>query len=274
MHAMCAMPDPNAIPGAILRCNACGMWFKGASSEAIEQAYDQQYAKEAASSSYMGGAVTHTFLRSTLTKIHYRTGASRPVLLDIGCGTGSMLEEARALGYLSEGIELSHDLADIARKKGFMVREQNAMDLDDAEKYDVVTAMDIIEHLPRPLALLRAAHRSLKPGGELVVYTPNHRGAVVLLAKGLASMGVDFAFRNIFGGNHVCFFDDRTLADALKSTGFTIRRMWKFPYDPRRPGMKVSPINLAVIRTIEELGRPFGAVFRMVAFARKVPCTN
>jgi hypothetical protein len=85
----------------------------------------------------------------------------------------------------------------------------------------------------------------------------------------LAKVGVDFAFRNVFGGNHVCFFDNSTLAAALSSAGFKVRSIWKFPYDPRRPGMRISLANLVIIRVVEELGRPFGAVFRMIAFARK-----
>jgi len=264
------MASPLAVPGAILQCKECGMWFKAISAlNSIEQAYDQQYGEDAALSPYMHSTATHAFLRRVLKQAKPQTGSTQPMLLDIGCGTGTMLEEAQTLGYVPEGIELCHDLAAIARKKGFSVRQGNAMGLNETEKYDVVTAMDIIEHISSPLTLLRAIHQSLKPGGELVVYTPNHRGAVVILAKILATVGVDFAFRNIFGGNHVCFFDDYTLTAALRAADFQIRGMWKFPYDPRRPGMRVSLANLAIIRAVEELGRPFGAVFRMIVFARK-----
>jgi len=246
------------------------MWFKAISSlDSIKQAYDQEYSENAALSPYMNSTATHSFLRKMLKQVTYQTGSTQPILLDIGCGTGTMLEEAQALGYTPEGIELCRGLADIAHKKGFSVHHGNAMDLNETEKYDVVTAMDIIEHIPSPLTLLRAVHQSLKPGGELVIYTPNHRGAVVILAKMLVRVGVDFAFRNIFGSNHVCFFDDCTLAAALNSAGFKVRSMWKFPYDPRRPGMRMSLANLVIIRAVEELGRPFGAVFRMIAFARK-----
>jgi 2-polyprenyl-6-hydroxyphenyl methylase / 3-demethylubiquinone-9 3-methyltransferase len=153
------------------------------------------------------------------------------------------------LGYEAEGIELCSELAEITRVKNFNVRSAPDMELDDPEKYDVVTAKDIIEHIPDPLALLRAAHRSLKSGLELIVYTPNHRAAVVTLAKLLAAGGLDFAFRNVFGGNHVYFLDDRTLMKSLRSTGFHVRDMWTFPYDARRPGMEVSPLYLRGLRS-------------------------
>ena len=43
--------------------------------------------------------------------------------------------------------------------------------------------LDVIEHVTEPLKLLATARRLLKPGGRLVVYTPNHRGAIVVLAR-------------------------------------------------------------------------------------------
>jgi 2-polyprenyl-3-methyl-5-hydroxy-6-metoxy-1,4-benzoquinol methylase len=217
----------------------------------------------------MNSPSTRSFFSAALNRVRLPNGAAPPRLLDIGCGSGTMLEEARALGYECEGIELCDHLAEVARQKGFLVHTRDAAELDVQERYDIVTAMDIIEHLPSPLDLLRAVHRSLKPGGEVVVYTPNHRGAVVVLAKLLAALGSDYAFRNIFGGNHLCFFDDRTLPAALQATGFRVRKLWRFPYDPRRPGMPVSLASLCVVRAVEELGRPFGAVFRMVAYAQK-----
>src|SRR5207248_700328 len=102
-----------------------------------------------------------------------------------------------------------------ARAKGLKVRQASAENLDDVETFDVITMLDIIEHLPDPLRVLQAAHRALKPGGELVVYTPNHRAAVVGLAKTLHAMGIRSPVREIFGRNHICFFDDRSLAIAL-----------------------------------------------------------
>lgn len=270
VHAMCTIDSPIAVPGAILRCRTCGMWFKAASLDSIEQAYSPPYAENASLAHYMNSTMAHAFFHKVLKRVNCQTGSAHPVLLDIGCGTGTMLEEAQALGYAPEGIEICHGLADVARKKGFLIHHGNAMELDEIEKYDVVTAMDIIEHIMSPLTLLRVVNQSLKPGGELVVYTPNHRSAIVFLARALARGGVDFAFRNIFGDNHVCFFDDHTLTTALVSTGFEVRTMRKFPYDPQRPGMRISPAKLCIIRAVEELGRPFGAVFRMIAFAQKV----
>jgi 2-polyprenyl-3-methyl-5-hydroxy-6-metoxy-1,4-benzoquinol methylase len=246
------------------------MLYKGIiSPESIENAYEGEYASTAKSETYMSSDVTRRFFRKVLKQINSERISYRPKLLDIGTGMGTLLEEAQSLGYDPEGIELCPELADIARQKGLKVHHMNAMCLNEPEKYDVITMMDIIEHIPHPVALLRVLHRNLKPGGKLVVYTPNHRGAIVILAKLMAKIGMNFAIHEIFGGNHVCFFDDHTLPAALHSVGFKMRYLWKFPYDPNRPGQKVSLVNLAIVTAVEWLGRPFGLVFRMVAYAQK-----
>src|SRR5262249_19284230 len=108
----------------------------------------------------------------------------------------------------------------------------------------------------------------LSPNGELVVFTPNHRAAVVLLARALYGLGLKFAVREIFGSNHVGFFDDRTLSAALQRAGFVTRKLDLFPYDPSRPGQYVSPVSLAAVTVVERLGQPFGRMFRMLAYAQ------
>ncbi|MFQ5654511.1 MAG: class I SAM-dependent methyltransferase [Planctomycetota bacterium] len=262
--------DATCVPGWIVRCGGCGMWFKrvtGLDSPAL--AYGDEFAGAVESSAYMDGAAARGFFRRALQGIEPETGTVRPRLLDIGSGTGTLLEEAAGLGYRAEGIELSERLAERAREKGLQVRCLAGEELDATEEYDVVTMMDLIEHVTDPLELLRRAFRSLKPGGELVVYTPNHGAAVVLLARLLARARLDLAIREIFGRNHVCFFDAQTLVSALNRAEFELRRMWRFPYDPRRPGGEISLASLALVSAVEWMGRPFGRVFRMVAFARR-----
>lgn len=267
---MCKMDSPLAIPGPILRCSDCGMLYKGILSlESMENAYEGEYASTAKSGTYMSSDVTRHFFRKVLKWINYERSSYRPKLLDIGTGMGTLLEEAQSLGYDPEGIDLCPELVDSARQKGLKVHHMNAMCINEPEKYDVITMMDIIEHIPNPVALLRVLHRNLKPGGKLVVYTPNHRGAVVILARLMEKIGIDFAIHEIFGGNHVCFFDDRTLPAALHSVGFKMLSLWKFPYDPKRPGQEISLANLAIVTAVEWLGRPFGMVFRMMAYAQK-----
>jgi len=267
---MSSFSTPHGIPGRIVSCARCKMWFKvPATDEPIDVVYGEEYAADAEIEAYMVGDSARAFFRDVLKGVRLPQRPERPRLLDIGTGRGALLDEAREQGFEAQGVELYEPLARPARERGFRVESKRAEDLAEREDFDVVTMMDFIEHVPDPLSVLEAAHRALKPGGELVVYTPNHRAAVVLLARLMHSLGIKFAAREIFGGHHLCFFDDRTLAKALDRASFETRRVRLFPYNPSRPGQAMSSISLLAVALVEQLGRVSRRMFRMVAYARK-----
>lgn len=156
-----------------------------------------------------------------------------------------------------------------AGTRGLNVTLGAAEDLDREDTFDVITMMDFIEHVSDPLRVLRNAHRALIRGGELIVYTPNHRAAVVVAAKLLDRLGMHQPAREIFGRNHVCFFDDRSLPLVLARAGFALRHQEQLAYDPSRPGQDISRFNLAAMMLIEQLGKPLHRLFRLLAYARK-----
>jgi 2-polyprenyl-3-methyl-5-hydroxy-6-metoxy-1,4-benzoquinol methylase len=246
------------------------MWFKIlANHEQLSKAYTGQYGQEDAEEGYFLGESARELFRNILGEIEMPSAASTPRLLDIGAGQGAFLEEAQKLGYEAEGVDLSEANVQKARARGLQVKYGSAEKLNYDRVFDVVTMLDIIEHVPDPLHLLAIAYHALKPQGELVVYTPNHRGAVVMLARFLQVLGISSPVYEIFGGNHVCFFDDRSLALAIKKAGFVERKTQLFPYDPRRPGQYISPVNLAAVTAVEWLGKPFNRVFRLLTYARR-----
>jgi 2-polyprenyl-3-methyl-5-hydroxy-6-metoxy-1,4-benzoquinol methylase len=269
MFDLRAVSKALSVPGIVARCRRCPMWFKIITDPArLDQAYGDDYATVDGADQYLAGEAARELFRKTLSEIRVTNGAARR-LLDIGAGQGVLLEEARRIGYEAEGIDVCEALVRKAQARGLSVACMRAEDLDARECFDVVTMTDVIEHVPAPRRLLASAHRALKPGGRLIVYTPNHRGAVVTLGTVLHRIGARFAVREIFGGNHVCFFDDRSLPLALDREGFQVNAVRLFPYDPSRPGGAVSPVSLAVVTAVEWLGRPFNRMFRMLAFATK-----
>src|SRR5262249_26617361 len=262
--------SPEDVPGRVARCLTCPMWFKLLTDpNGIPKAYPGEYGGDALAEEYLLGRAARAVFQEALANVESRGNGTRLRLLDIGAAQGALLEEAARLGFDAEGVDHCEDNVQRACAKGLKVKHLSVEDLDDESAFDVITMMDIIEHLPNPVDVLKRVARALKPGGELVVYTPNHRAAVVLLARGLHACGIRFPVREIFGRNHICFFDDQSLPRALTSTGFTLRALRQFPYDPSRPGQPISPVNLAAIALAERLGRPFGRVFRMLAYAKK-----
>jgi ubiquinone/menaquinone biosynthesis C-methylase UbiE len=97
-------------------------------------------------------------------------------ILDVGCGTGLMLQEMQTYGTV-EGVELSDEALEYCRRRGCRnVRKASAMELPFADaSFDVLTAVDILEHMDDDHRALREWARVLKPGGRLFVFVPAHR---------------------------------------------------------------------------------------------------
>jgi SAM-dependent methyltransferase len=96
-------------------------------------------------------------------------------LLDVGCGNGALLKNFAQLGWDIHGIEADPTAATLARNGlGLDVQTGSIESGCFADEYfDVITMSHVIEHLPAPTATLAECYRTLRPGGHLVVVTPN-----------------------------------------------------------------------------------------------------
>jgi len=95
-------------------------------------------------------------------------------LLDVGCGDGAYLEYMQSLGWDVEGVDFDPGAVAAARARGVPVKTGDLAQQDYGEDmFDVITLNHVIEHVPRPRDLLRECRRVLKPGGRLIVVTPN-----------------------------------------------------------------------------------------------------
>lgn len=103
-------------------------------------------------------------------------------VLDVGCGTGFLLERLAERGYSGVGIDLSPEsvehatrrLAEIGADDRLSARVGSAYEPPDGP-FDLICLTDVLEHLEDPRACLRALRERLAPGGLLVVSTPNRR---------------------------------------------------------------------------------------------------
>src|SRR5882762_5831562 len=99
-------------------------------------------------------------------------------LLDIGCGTGNLLAEARDAGYDVTGIELDRNAARFAKEQ---VGLQNILPLSisefaeqhKGERFDVVTFFEVLEHQAAPVEFLQKVKACVKPGGVIALSVPN-----------------------------------------------------------------------------------------------------
>jgi SAM-dependent methyltransferase len=112
-------------------------------------------------------------IRSFVEEICRSMKESRPRILDVGCGTGANLELLREFGE-AEGVDVSHDALAFCRARGLEdVRHGAAEKLPYEDgAFDLVTALDVVEHLDDDVAGLREMRRVLRPGGRALLFVP------------------------------------------------------------------------------------------------------
>jgi len=140
-------------------------------------------------------------------------------LLDIGAGTGMLVGAAANLGFGACGIEPSHALVDAALRHNRVKLLQGTFPHPQLEgqTFDVITLIDVIEHVNAPVELLRACASALNPGGIAVVVTPDVRS---LAARVLGKRWWHFRIA------HVGYFSAKSLEAAVRRAG--LRPLRKF----------------------------------------------
>jgi 2-polyprenyl-3-methyl-5-hydroxy-6-metoxy-1,4-benzoquinol methylase len=162
----------------VAQCQDCGLCYTSPrpSENCIGQFYAEGYAPHARANDYRPRK------RRRLWRWKRRHDAleNRPIhglgrLLDFGCGNGSFLERMRVRGWIVTGIDASAELVQQLRtQRGLSVVAGSLPHPELGEgDFDVITMRHSLEHVHRPLEVLRAAYRLLAPGGQLIVSAPN-----------------------------------------------------------------------------------------------------
>jgi 2-polyprenyl-3-methyl-5-hydroxy-6-metoxy-1,4-benzoquinol methylase len=148
-------------------------------------------------------------------------------LLDIGCDTGVFLRAAREeFGVAPIGIDVSAKAVAAARQEGI---EAYQTLLEEAPAQltglPLITAIDVIEHVPDPGAFLRQVRSRLAPGGVLYLETPNIRSAVYALGRASSRVMAGSAMiQRLFPPQHVQYFTPPSLNWLSKEAGLEVVR--------------------------------------------------
>lgn len=159
-------------------------------------------------------------------------------IVDVGCGGGILAESLAREGAQVTGIDLAEKPLQVARLHGLEsgvrvdYRAVAAEDLaaQEPSQYDIVTCMEMLEHVPSPASIVRACATLLKPGG-LVFFSTLNRNAKSFL---FAIVGAEYVLQMLPRGTHHYehFIKPSELARAVRHSGLTSFAMSGLTYNP------------------------------------------
>jgi 2-polyprenyl-3-methyl-5-hydroxy-6-metoxy-1,4-benzoquinol methylase len=171
-------PDISGHP--MLRCQKCSLVY-AAAREVPAGFYDAAYSADGDYSEHLTVARGHlagtrNFEWSNRWVFERVQPFGRRRSLDLGCGVGSALHLAKQSGWLPHGQDISQNALRVAREVFDAKTFSESIDQMAAqgEKFELITAFNLIEHLPQPLAYLKTVRQLMTPDGYLGIVVPNY----------------------------------------------------------------------------------------------------
>jgi 2-polyprenyl-6-hydroxyphenyl methylase/3-demethylubiquinone-9 3-methyltransferase len=170
--------------------------------------------------------------------INARVPLAGKAVADIGCGGGILSESMARKGAQVTGIDLSEKALKVADlhslESGVQVRYEmiaaEELAAREPASYDVVTCMEMLEHVPDPAAIVKACASLVKPGGHVFFSTINRNPKAYLFAV----IGAEYLLRLLPKGTHdyAKFITPAELAGFARSAGLQVERLKGMTYNP------------------------------------------
>tara|TARA_R100001143_G_C3358323_1_gene133934 strand:+ start:2391 stop:3332 length:942 start_codon:yes stop_codon:yes gene_type:complete len=159
--------------GGLWVCQNCNLYFRWPCLPTNK--LDQLY-RDGSSETWEGDPLSRTDWRKAEQWLGKNLSPGDCVL-DIGCATGDFLSSVLEGKFQKYGIEINVDAAQKAKSTGVNILGSNFAEVvhnyEGKQVFSAITAFDVIEHFPDPLAFLRNCTKLLKPGGRILVSTGN-----------------------------------------------------------------------------------------------------
>ena len=170
--------------------------------------------------------------------IHARVSLTGKRVVDIGCGGGILAESMAKKGAQVTGIDLSEKALKVADlhslESGVAVRYEllaaEALAAREPGQYDVVTCMEMLEHVPDPAAIVKACATLVRPGGQVFFSTLNRN----LKSYVFAIIGAEYVLRLLPRGTHdyAKFITPAELSQYCRQAGLEVEALKGLSYNP------------------------------------------
>lgn len=168
-------------------------------------------------------------------------------ILDVGCGGGILAESMAREGATVTGLDMGAEPLQVARLHAL----ESGVDVDyvqetveehaatHAQQYDVVTCMEMLEHVPDPQSVVNACAKLVKPGGHVFFSTINRNGKAWLMAV----VGAEYILRMVPKGTHDAkkFIRPAELLGWVDRTSLKDIHMTGLHYNPLSNTFKLAP---------------------------------
>lgn len=173
-----------------------------------------------------------------LNYIDERANLAGKKVVDIGCGGGILSEAMAQRGANVTGIDMGEAPLAVAKLHGLEVgieidyRRITVEELSslEPESYDVVTCLEMLEHVPQPASVISACARLLKPGGQLFLSTINRNPKAFLFAI----VGAEYLLKMLPKGTHEFkkFIKPSELSQYVRAAGLNFHDITGMTYNP------------------------------------------
>ena len=173
-------------------------------------------------------------------------------VLDVGCGGGILSESLAQRGADVTGIDMGDAPLGVAKlhqlESGLSINYQKSTAEDFAKNhentFDIVTCLEMLEHVPDPSSVINACAKMVKPGGAVFFSTINRNPKAFLLAI----VGAEYVLRMLPRGTHEYgkFIRPSELANWSREAGLQVNQMTGLLYNPLTKTYKLSPSDVDV----------------------------
>lgn len=184
--------------------------------------------------------------------INEKASLNTKKVIDVGCGGGILSESLAQYGAQVKGIDMGEAPLNVAR----LHLQESQLDIDyeritaeeiaarEPEQYDVVTCLEMLEHVPDPASVIKACYQMVKPGGHVFFSTINRNPKAYLFAI----IGAEYILNMLPKGTHdyAKFIQPAELSNFARQAGLEVTHMTGLTYNPLTKVYKLNDKDVSV----------------------------